>query len=99
MEFRESSITALTDLGLNNLEANVYLALLKEPGTTGYRVGKTLGKAVSNVYQALELWPGRALLFFSVKAATEGTPRFLLRRLSQDSDQILKKEQGFWKKS
>lgn len=52
--FRDSSIKALTDFGLNNLEANVYLALLKEPGITGYRVGKAIGKAVSNVYQALE---------------------------------------------
>ncbi len=42
--FRDTSIKALTDLGLNNLEANVYLALLKEPGITGYRVGKTIPK-------------------------------------------------------
>ncbi|MCD4709164.1 MAG: hypothetical protein K8S62_15685 [Candidatus Sabulitectum sp.] len=54
MIFSENSIKALTVFGLNNLEANVYLALLKEPGITGYRVGKNLGKAVSNVYQALE---------------------------------------------
>ena len=54
MSFRESNIKALTDMGMNNLEANVYLALLKEPGTTGYRVAKTIGKAVSNVYQSLE---------------------------------------------
>lgn len=52
--FRESRVKALTDLGLNNLEANVYLALLKEPGITGYRVSKDIGKAVANVYQALE---------------------------------------------
>lgn len=54
VNFSENSIKALTDFGLNNLEANVYLALLKEPGITGYRVGKNIGKAVSNVYQALE---------------------------------------------
>jgi len=54
MIFSEKSIKALTDMGLNNLEANVYLVLLKEPGITGYRVGKSIGKAVSNVYQALE---------------------------------------------
>lgn len=54
MSFSKSSVRALTDLGLNNLEAHVYLALLKDPGSTGYRIAKTLGKAVSNVYQALE---------------------------------------------
>ena len=52
--FNRSTVKALSDLGLNNLEANVYLALLKNPGTTGYRIAKELGKAVSNVYQALE---------------------------------------------
>lgn len=62
MAFRESSIKALTDLGLNNLEANIYLALLSEPGTTGYRVAKSLGKPVSNVYHSLESLTGRGLV-------------------------------------
>ncbi|MEN8208940.1 MAG: helix-turn-helix domain-containing protein [Candidatus Fermentibacteria bacterium] len=54
MGFRESAITALTEVGLNNLEAMVYLALLRDPGVTGYRVGKILGKPAPNVYTALE---------------------------------------------
>lgn len=54
MGFRESSILALMDLGLNRLETLVYLALLREPGVTGYRVGKAIGKPASNVYTALE---------------------------------------------
>jgi len=61
MTFRESRVKALTDLGLNNLEANVYLALLIDPGSTGYRVAKNLGKPVSNVYQALESLTGRGV--------------------------------------
>ncbi len=54
MAFEKKTVRALTDLGLNNLEALVYLELLMNPGSTGYRVAKNLGKAVSNVYQALE---------------------------------------------
>lgn len=54
MAFSKTTVRALTDLGLNNLESLVYLSLLKHPGSTGYRTAKNLGKAVSNVYQALE---------------------------------------------
>lgn len=54
MAFSKTTVRALTDLGLNNLEALVYLSLLKNPGSTGYRTAKNLGKAVSNVYQAME---------------------------------------------
>ena len=54
MAFGKNTVRALTDLGLNNLEALVYLSLLKNPGSTGYRTAKNLGKAVSNVYQAME---------------------------------------------
>ena len=54
MAFSKSAVRALTELGLNNLEALVYLSLLKNPGSTGYRTAKNLGKAVSNVYQAME---------------------------------------------
>jgi len=52
--FNRNTVKALSDFGLNNLEANVYLTLLKNPGVTGYRIARELGKAVSNVYQALE---------------------------------------------
>ena len=54
MELDEEYVSALTDMGLNDLEARAYLALLAVPDITGYRVGKMLGKPVSNVYQALK---------------------------------------------
>jgi HTH-type transcriptional regulator, sugar sensing transcriptional regulator len=54
MAFSETGISTLMDLGLNRLEAMVYLALIREPGSTGYRIGRVTGKAVPNVYQALE---------------------------------------------
>ena len=54
MELDEEYVSALTDMGLNDLEARVYLALLATPDITGYRAGKMLGKPASNVYQALK---------------------------------------------
>jgi sugar-specific transcriptional regulator TrmB len=68
MTFEESSVKVLTDIGLNDLEARVYLALLKEPAITGYRVGKSLGKPVSNVYQALESLAKKGVVVLSAES-------------------------------
>lgn len=43
----------LGGLGLSGLEAEVYIAVLSNPGSTGYRVSQLLGKAAPNVYKAL----------------------------------------------
>lgn len=51
---QERCITELRELGLSRLEATVYLHLLRQPRSTGYRVALDLGKAAANVYAALE---------------------------------------------
>ncbi len=43
----------LSGLGLSGLEAEVYLAVLSNPGSTGYRISQLLGKAAPNIYKAL----------------------------------------------
>lgn len=43
----------LLAIGLNDLEADVYLLLLQEEALTGYKVGKLLGKPAANVYSTL----------------------------------------------
>ena len=48
------AVRALTDLGLNQLEAEVYAALLRESPATGYRLAQILGKPAAGVYKALE---------------------------------------------
>ena len=50
----ERMLNLLTDIGFSNLEATIYITLLKEPGVTGYRVAKILGKPVPNTYKALD---------------------------------------------
>lgn len=49
----EKSIAALIDLGLNQLEAEVYTTLLTHEPMTGYRIGQILGRPTANVYKAL----------------------------------------------
>ena len=91
MGFRESSITALTDMGLTNLEALVYLALLNEPGVTGYRIGKSIGKPAPNVYTALEsLMKKGAVLLNYVGKDKKYSPvpvTEFARRVRSDADQ------------
>lgn len=44
---------ALRRLGFSDLEAATYVDLLMNPGSTGYRIGRSINKPHANVYQAL----------------------------------------------
>jgi len=44
----------LAEVGFSGLEADIYLALLREPGATGYRLSRLAGKPVPNTYKALD---------------------------------------------
>jgi sugar-specific transcriptional regulator TrmB len=44
----------LAEVGFNGLEAAVYVALLREPNATGYRIAQLVGKPVANTYKALD---------------------------------------------
>jgi sugar-specific transcriptional regulator TrmB len=44
----------LISVGLNDLEADVYMLLLQGEALTGYKIGKALGKPTANVYKAIE---------------------------------------------
>lgn len=54
MEKNKDVTGLLTSLGLNELEAEVYVALLTQPSLTGYKLGKLLNKPAANVYKALD---------------------------------------------
>lgn len=51
---RQDPIEALTALGLNRLEAEVYITLLTSHAMTGYAVAQKLDKPTANVYKALD---------------------------------------------
>ncbi len=44
----------LTSLGLNELEAEIYVHLLQQEPMTAYRVAQSLGRQTANVYKAVE---------------------------------------------
>jgi sugar-specific transcriptional regulator TrmB len=44
----------LAGVGLTGLEASAYVALLREPGATAYRVAQMIGKPPPNTYKAID---------------------------------------------
>ncbi len=51
---REKLKNLLSDVGFTGLEGSVYLVLLREPCSTGYRVAQLIGKPAANIYMALD---------------------------------------------
>jgi len=54
MKQEENTIISLKNLGLNQLEAEVYLHLLGNEQMTAYKVGKSINKPTANVYKAID---------------------------------------------
>lgn len=52
---KDEAIEKLKDLGLNQVEAEVYHLLLSEKPMTAYRVGKLLHKPTANIYKAMDV--------------------------------------------
>lgn len=51
---RDAAVQHLRELGLNDVEAQVYTFLLSTDGMTAYKIGKFIGKPTANVYKAVE---------------------------------------------
>jgi len=54
MKSQNNNIESLKNLGLNQLEAEVYLHLLTNEQMTAYKVGKSINKPTANVYKAID---------------------------------------------
>jgi sugar-specific transcriptional regulator TrmB len=57
-------VQSLRRLGFSEIEALVYCDLLKHPGSTGYRVGKSIKRPHANVYQGLVGLEGRGAVLY-----------------------------------
>jgi len=62
---------SLIKIGLTELEAEVYVFLLRESPATGYRVAQGLGRRTGNVYKSLEALEAKG----AILAASEGDNR------------------------
>ena len=57
-------VQTLRRLGFSEIEALVYCDLLQHPGSTGYRVGKSIKRPHANVYQGLVALEARGAVLF-----------------------------------
>ena len=49
----QNEIDTLMELGFTNLESQIYITLLQNPDSTGYKIAQILGKPIPNTYKAL----------------------------------------------
>lgn len=70
MNEHQSRIDALSELGLTDLEARIYIQLTKTPLMSGYRVAKTLGRSVPNIYNTLSSMAKKGLVLTSLQGTT-----------------------------
>ena len=58
------AIRPLRRLGFTEIEALVYCDLLQHPGSTGYRIGKSINRPHANVYQGLVALEARGAVLY-----------------------------------
>jgi sugar-specific transcriptional regulator TrmB len=59
---REAGAEHLIALGFSELEADVYVFLLRESPATGYRVAQAIGRTAANTYKAIETLESRGAI-------------------------------------
>jgi len=55
----------LKEVGMNNLEAEIYLTLLQKPGLTGYKIAGEISKPAANTYKALNQLETKGLVVYT----------------------------------
>ncbi|MBN2537139.1 TrmB family transcriptional regulator, partial [candidate division WOR-3 bacterium] len=61
----------LEEVGLSGLESEVYLALVREPCASGYRLAQMIGKPAPNTYKALDSLRTRGLVLLDDSSRTK----------------------------
>jgi predicted transcriptional regulator len=79
-------VQPLVELGMSELEAEVYGALVGESPVTGYRVAQLVGKPVANVYKALRSLEGKGAVVVDPggkRLSRAVPPRELLQQMDE----------------
>lgn len=81
----------LRKLGLNQLEAEIYIFMLPQPPMTAYKIAKNVGKQTANVYKAVETLTRKGALIVEdgpSRRCRIVPPRVFLHRAEQDYREI-----------
>ena len=88
---RSKVFDLLRELGLNQLEAEIYIFLLPQPPMTAYKIAKNIGKPTANVYKAVERLSRKGALIIEEgpgRTCRAVPARVFLRRAEQDYREI-----------
>lgn len=80
------AIDAFEQLGLSRLESEIYVYLLENPPSTGYRIAKAIGRSKTNVYQAIEGLAAKGAVLVSegeLRLCTAVQPQELLDQMER----------------
>ncbi|MCD4690954.1 TrmB family transcriptional regulator [bacterium] len=80
------AVEAFEQLGLSRLEAEIYVHLLENPPSTGYRIAKAIGRSKTNVYQAIEGLAAKGAILVSegeLRLCTAVSPEELLDQMER----------------
>ncbi len=83
----ESIVNRLVALGFNKAESTVYLELLRNKKSTGYKIAQNTGISRAGVYQALDSLYSKGIIYLSSAGAKEyiaKEPKVLLKELEND---------------
>ncbi len=83
---RTLAVDAFEQLGLSRLEAEIYVYLLENPPSTGYRIAKAIGRSKTNVYQAVEGLAAKGAILVSegeLRLCTAVSPEELLDQMER----------------
>lgn len=75
----------LKDIGMNNLETDIYVALLQKPGMTGYKIAGAISKPVANTYKALSQLENKGLV---VCSESDGNKSYSTIDISEYMDRL-----------
>jgi len=94
------ALNLLRELGLNQLESEIYMFMLPQPPMTAYKIAKSIGKPTANVYKSVETLSRKGALIIedgSSKICRAVPARVFLHRAEQNYHEISQKAQNVLK--
>lgn len=94
------ALNLLRELGLNQLESEIYIFMLPQPPMTAYKIAKNVSKPTANVYKAVETLSRKGALIVedgSSRICRAVPARVFLHRVEQDYHEVSLKARNILK--
>ena len=87
----DKALNLLRELGLNQLESEIYMFMLPQPPMTAYKIAKNVGKPTANVYKAVETLSRKGAMIVedgSSRICSAVPAHIFLQRAEQDYHEV-----------